>query len=79
MKNIDKVMEEAIAPLKEALKKGDEESFKIFEELDDYTVRDYLKEKMYDSSRIIPHGSPDAKTGVLISKPYSGLRRLTGE
>ena len=50
MKTIDKVMEEAFAPLKEALKRGDEESFKMFEELDDLTVRDYLKERM----RVLP-------------------------
>ncbi|KAL8900786.1 MAG: hypothetical protein Q9207_005522 [Kuettlingeria erythrocarpa] len=42
----DKVLEEAFAPLKEALKRGDAESFKLFEELDDYTVRDYLREKI---------------------------------
>ncbi|KAL8726335.1 MAG: hypothetical protein Q9166_006783 [cf. Caloplaca sp. 2 TL-2023] len=46
MKTIDKVLEEAYAPLKEALKRGDAESFKLFEELDEYTVRDYLREKM---------------------------------
>ena len=46
MTNIGKVLEEAFAPLKDALKKGDQESFKLFEELDDYTVRDYLREKM---------------------------------
>lgn len=47
MKTVSKVLEEAFAPLKDALKRGDAESFKLFEELDDYTVRGYLREKMY--------------------------------
>ncbi|KAL8696600.1 MAG: hypothetical protein Q9224_002713, partial [Gallowayella concinna] len=46
MKTVSKVMEEAFAPLKDALKRGDAESFKLFEELDDYTVREYLREKI---------------------------------
>ena len=46
MKTISTVLEEAFAPLKDALKRGDAESFKLFEELDDYTVRDYLSKKM---------------------------------
>lgn len=46
IKTIDKVLEEAMAPLKETLKRGDADSFKLFEELDDYTVRGYLRERM---------------------------------
>ncbi|KAL8787446.1 MAG: hypothetical protein Q9213_002223 [Squamulea squamosa] len=46
MKTISKVLEEAFAPLKDALKRGDAESFKLFEELDEYTVRGYLREKI---------------------------------
>ncbi|KAL8860794.1 MAG: hypothetical protein Q9178_002824 [Gyalolechia marmorata] len=46
MKTISTVLEEAFAPLKDALKRGDAESFKLFEELDNYTVRDYLSKKM---------------------------------
>ncbi|KAL8983679.1 MAG: hypothetical protein Q9205_002157 [Flavoplaca limonia] len=46
MKTIGQVLEEAFAPLKDALKRGDAESFKLFEELDKYTVRGYLHEKM---------------------------------
>ncbi|KAL8866766.1 MAG: hypothetical protein Q9174_006097, partial [Haloplaca sp. 1 TL-2023] len=42
MKTVGKVLEEAMAPLKEALKRGDAESFKMFEECDDYTVRSNL-------------------------------------
>ena len=38
MKSINKVLEEAYAPLKDALKKGDEESFKLFEKVDDYPM-----------------------------------------
>ena len=43
---IDSIMEEAFAPLKEALKRGDEESFEMFKELDDLTVREYLRDRM---------------------------------
>ena len=43
---IDSIMEEAFAPLKEALKKGDARSFEMFKELDDLTVRDYLRDRM---------------------------------
>ncbi|KAL9626692.1 MAG: hypothetical protein Q9204_007110, partial [Flavoplaca sp. TL-2023a] len=46
MKTIGQVLEEAFAPLKDALKRGDAESFKLFEELDKYTVRGYLHEKI---------------------------------
>ncbi|KAL8648934.1 MAG: hypothetical protein Q9210_004698 [Variospora velana] len=46
MKTLGDVMETAFKPLKDALKRGDAESFKMFEELDDYTVRDYLTKKM---------------------------------
>lgn len=46
METIGKVLEEAFAPLKDALKRGDAESFKLFEELDKYTVRGYLRDKM---------------------------------
>ncbi|KAL8673690.1 MAG: hypothetical protein Q9168_001905 [Polycauliona sp. 1 TL-2023] len=45
MTTIRNVLEEAMAPLKDALKRGDAESFKLFEEVDDYTVRGYLREK----------------------------------
>ena len=44
---IDSIMEEAFAPLKDALKKGDVESFELFKELDDLTVRDYLRDRMH--------------------------------
>ena len=43
---ISSIMEEAYAPLKEALKKGDQHSFEIFKELDDLTVREYLRDRM---------------------------------
>ena len=43
---IDDIMEEAHAPLKAALKRGDQESFEMFKELDDLTVRDYLRDRM---------------------------------
>ncbi|KAL8925728.1 MAG: hypothetical protein Q9172_002119 [Xanthocarpia lactea] len=46
MKTISTILEEAFAPLKDALKRGDAESFKLFEELDNFTVRDYLSKKM---------------------------------
>lgn len=46
MKTLGDVLETAFKPLKDALKRGDAESFKMFEELDDYTVRDYLTKKM---------------------------------
>lgn len=41
-------MEDAFRPLREALKEGDAESFKLFEKFDDLTVRDYLSQEMYN-------------------------------
>ncbi|KAL8853737.1 MAG: hypothetical protein Q9221_001380 [Calogaya cf. arnoldii] len=41
-----KALEDAMAPLKDALKRGDAESFRLFEEADEYTVRGYLREKI---------------------------------
>ncbi|KAL8995319.1 MAG: hypothetical protein Q9169_004923 [Polycauliona sp. 2 TL-2023] len=46
MTTISHILEEAMAPLKDALKRGDAESFKLFEEADEYTVRGYLREKI---------------------------------
>lgn len=45
---ISTVMEDAFRPLREALKEGDAESFKLFEKFDDLTVRDYLSQEMYN-------------------------------
>ncbi|KAK3168533.1 hypothetical protein OEA41_004981 [Lepraria neglecta] len=43
---ISTVMEDAFRPLREALKEGDAESFKLFEKFDDLTVREYLSQEM---------------------------------
>ncbi len=48
------VLDDAFRPLKEAMKRGDAESSKLFEKWDDLTVRDYLKQEMYSS-----HSDPD--------------------
>ena len=45
---IGTVMEDAFRPLREALKEGDAESFKLFEKFDDLTVREYLSQEMYN-------------------------------
>lgn len=52
MTTIDKVMEEAFAELKDAIKRGDAESFELFKELDDFTVREYLRDKMFESPSV---------------------------
>jgi hypothetical protein len=41
-------MEDAFRELRDAIKKGDAQSFKMFEKYDDLTVRDYLSQIMYD-------------------------------
>ena len=43
---VSTVLEDAMRPLREALKKGSADSFKLFEKWDDLTVRDYLKQEM---------------------------------
>lgn len=72
-------MKKAFAPLKDALKRGDAESFKMFEELDDYTVRDYLTKKMRVVLQPAYRSVADRCLGILTTKPFSGWRRLTGK
>ncbi|KAI4086812.1 MAG: hypothetical protein LQ344_007249 [Seirophora lacunosa] len=79
LKNLDDVMKKAFAPLKDALKRGDAESFKMFEELDDYTVRDYLTKKMRVVLQPAYRPVADRCLGILTTKPFSGWRRLTGK
>ena len=43
---ISGVLEEAYRPLREALKRGDAESFELFKKFDDLTVREYLEKEM---------------------------------
>ena len=43
---VSNVLEVAFKPLKDAMKRGDAESFKMFEKFDDLTVRDYLAKEM---------------------------------
>lgn len=51
---VSSVLDDAFRTLEEATKRGDAESFKLFEKWDDFTVRDYLKQEMYSS-----HSDPD--------------------
>ena len=44
-------LDDAFRPLKEAMKAGTEEGFKLFEKYDDLTVRDYLVQEMSVSKK----------------------------
>ena len=44
---LSSVLEDAFRPLREAIKKGDEEAFEMFKECDDLTVREYLEKRVY--------------------------------
>ena len=46
------VLEDAFRPLRDAIKRGDENAFEMFKECDDLTVREYLTQRMYVKSRI---------------------------
>ncbi len=47
-------MEEAWRPLKEAIKNGSPDAYALFKKVDHLTVREYLRDKMFEPAPLDP-------------------------